>query len=119
MPLRVPGGDADVYFINRVRRALRDQPVWFQDPFTTDGVKGSVTVAGSSPFRLKRAPVVSGSVTMTVAAGARVAVYDVAPTGTQVAIVTDTGEFYFVAPPAGAQSILSSYQATRYSDTQI
>jgi len=55
----------------------------------------------------------------TVAAGARVAVYDVAPTGTQVAIVTDTGEFYFVAPPAGAQSILSSYQATRYSDTQI
>src|SRR3989442_1509507 len=107
MPLRVPGGDTDAYFINRVRRALRDQAVWFQDPFTTDGVKGAVATAGSSPFRLKRAPVVSGSVTMTLAAAALTVKYDVAPTGAQVAVVTDTGEFYFATPPAGAQSILA------------
>jgi hypothetical protein len=119
MPYRVPGGDPDVYFINRVRKALRDQPVWFQEPFTTDGVKGSVTVAGSSPFRLKRAPVIGAGVVVTLNAVGQTVVYDTTPIAGQVNIVTDTGEFYFSTVPATSQSILVTYQACRYGDTQI
>lgn len=118
MPFRVPSGDPDKYFIDRVRRNLRDQPVWFQEPFTTDGTKGSVTTAGSSPFRLKRAPVIGAGVVATLNGAGQPVTYDGTPIA-GVAVVTDTGEFYFATPPAGGQPILITYQAVRYGDQQI
>src|ERR1700737_1752227 len=111
-------GYADSYFIDRVRRSLREQAVWFEEPFTTDGVKGSITVAGSQPFRLKRAPVVLNTAVLTLGGEAQAIVYNQLP-GAGVNIQTDTGEFYWAAVPATAQSILVTYQAFRYSDQQV
>ena len=62
----VAGEMQDDRIDNGVRRSLREQAVWFEEPFTTDGVKGAV-VAGSVPFRLKRAPLVLNSVAITLA----------------------------------------------------
>jgi hypothetical protein len=46
-------------------------------------------------------------------------VYNTTPSGAQVNVNTDTGEFNFVNAPAGGQAILVTYQAFRYSDAQI
>lgn len=119
MPFSVPNGQMDSLFISRVRRNLRDQAVWFQESFPTDGVKGSVTVAGSTPYRLKRAPVVAAGAVVTLAGAGQTVVYDQAPTGAQVSITTDTGEVYWVNVPASGQTINISYQSFRYSDLQI
>ena len=117
MPTQVPSGQEDSYFIGRVRRDLRDQPVWFSESFPTDGVQGSVTVAGSKPWRLKRAPISNPIITLDGAAQA--VVLDVTPIGTQVAFNTEQGEFYTVAPTATGHTLAVTYQASRYSDTQI
>ena len=92
MPLRIPGGDPDAYFIARVRRNLRDQAVWFQEAFTTDGAKGAISVAGSIPYRLKRSPVISSGAVCTLAGANQPVAYDGVPATPGVAIVTDTGE---------------------------
>jgi hypothetical protein len=124
VPIVIPGGSSpatgqpDAFFINRVRRALREQAVWFSEPFTTDGTKGAI-VAGSSPFRLKRAPVVLNTVAIKLAGVSQTVLYDQPPVGSSVAFISDTGEFYWTAPPATSQSILVTYQAWRYSDQQI
>lgn len=113
-------GLSDAYFISRVRRSIREQAVWFEEPFTTDGIKGSVTVAGSQPFRLKRAPVVAAGAVLSLAATNQTVIYNGIPgPGSFVNIVTDTGEFYWATPPLTGQSILVTYQAFRYSDQQI
>lgn len=113
-------GNSDAFFINRVRRALREQAVWFEEPFTTDGVKGSVTIAGSQPLRLKRAPVVGAGLVLSLAGVVQTVLYNGVPVGpTMVNINTDTGEFYWANPPAAGLSVLVTYQAFRYSDQQI
>jgi hypothetical protein len=113
-------GNTDSYFINEVRRILRDQSVWYGESQPTDATTGSAT-GGSKPFRLQRAPVTVGSVQgLTAPGGPWTVNYNLStlPTGTNVNIVTDTGEVIFPSAPA-VGTLALSYQATRFSDTQI
>lgn len=113
--------NTNAYFIAEVRRILRDQPVYYGESQPTDGTTGAIT-AGSKPFRLQRAPIITAGVILTAPGGApgwTVDYNDVgAPAVNHVNIVTDTGEVIFnVAPPTGTMAV--SYQAVRYSDQQI
>jgi hypothetical protein len=58
-------GNANSFFIAEVRRILRDQAAWFTDSIPTDGTNGVVNVAGSKPFRLQRAPIVTAGAVVT------------------------------------------------------
>ena len=118
MPTPNPNGNPDSFFINWVRRKLRDQPAWIPETIPTTGTDGVANVAGAKPYRTQRAPVVASGVVLTAPGGGYAVVYDVAPAGGQVEIVSDTGEIIFnAAPPVGNLNI--TYQATRFSDTQI
>jgi hypothetical protein len=109
----------DSFFIAEVRRILRDQPVWYGESQPTDNTTGALT-AGSKPFRLQRAPVITTGVVLTAPGGPWTVDYNdvgVIPAG-HVNIISDTGEVVFPSAPAtGTMAV--TYQAVRYSDTQI
>jgi len=113
-------GQPDSFFIAEVRRILRDQPIWYGESLPTDGTSGALA-AGSKPFRLQRAPVISTGVTLTAPGGAWIVDYNdspATPAAGHVNIVTDTGEVIFPSAPA-VGTLAVTYQATRFSDTQI
>ncbi len=60
----IANGLTNPYFINEVRRILRDQAAWFTDSIPTDGTNGIVSSAGAKPFRLQRAPIVTSGATI-------------------------------------------------------
>src|SRR6266566_5441682 len=120
-------GRADALFIADVRRILRDQPVVFSESQPTDGTTGSLTAAGSKPFRLQRAPVWTGTnriFVLTAPGGAYTVDFDdptfipaVGPPA-HVNIITDTGEVIFPAPPATG-TLAVTYQSVRFSEAQV
>jgi hypothetical protein len=59
---------ADPLFVADVRRILRDQPVIFGESQPTDATTGALT-AGSKPFRLQRAPVLTVRTALTAPGG--------------------------------------------------
>ena len=118
MATPAPNGNPDAFFINEVRRILRDQPAWFTDSLPTDGTNGVVNVAGSKPLRLQRAPVVRSGAVITAPGGTYTVVYDVAPIAGQVEIISDTGEIVFNTAPASG-TLSATYQTFRYADQQI
>jgi hypothetical protein len=129
MSTPAPNGKPDSYFIDRVRRAIKDVPVTFKDPFTGDGLTGGQT-AGAVPWRTQRQPVIdptkevllSASLTkVTVAAVVQAITFDasvVTPAAT-VNIISETGEMYFGSVPTAGQAILATYQAARFSTQTI
>lgn len=110
-------GQPDSWFIARVRKILRDTPVWVAENIPTDGSKGALT-AGSGPFRLQRSPVVGSGVVINAPGPITQVVYDTAADATHASVTTDTGEVIFNAAPA-AGTLAITYQAVRYGDQQI
>src|ERR1700730_13839581 len=129
MPVIIPqgnlsqNGNLDNYFVNKVRRILRDQPVVFGESQPTDATTGALT-AGSKPFRLQRAPVWIGLnyvLVLTAPGGPWTIDLDdsppTPPTG-HVNINSDTGEIIFPTPPA-VGTLAVTYQSVRFSEAQI
>lgn len=109
-------GHSDEYFINLVRRTVRDQPAAISENFAADGTLGTL-LPGSKPFRLMKPPIIRGSVNIE-ALGNPVVVYDTDPAAGQVAVNTDTGEMIFLTAPAQG-NIKCVYRTSKYSDAEI
>lgn len=126
MPIVAPSGSnasnglPDAYFVQRVRRILRDLGVWQPDKFPTDGTTGALT-AGSKPFKLTQPPIQPGTVILSAPGGPYVVDYDdpsdVPPAG-HVNIISDTGEVVFNTAPAQG-TLAVTYKHTRFSDLQV
>jgi hypothetical protein len=65
VPTPNPNGNPDSFFINWIRRKLRDQPAGFAQTIPTTGTDGVMTVAGAKPYRTQRAPIIVGSAVLT------------------------------------------------------
>jgi hypothetical protein len=97
-------GNPDSFFITKVRRLIRDQPVLFPDAPKTDGAAGApFGVAGSKSFRLQRAPVVKAFTPLLTSP---------APAPQGVATLPGTGPTYFVVFDPGFPGAAPAYTAS-------
>lgn len=129
MPIVVPGtgagttGNPDAYFVQKVRRAIRDLPAVQSEKYPTDGTTGG-PVAGAKPFRLEHQPITANSVVLTAPGGAPGWTVDyndsvLPPPLNRVNVNTDTGELSFSSAPPAAGTLAVTYQSTRFTDDQI
>jgi hypothetical protein len=97
VPTPNPNGNPDSFFINWIRRKLRDQPAGFAQTIPTTGTDGVLIVAGAKPYRTQRAPILIGSVVLSAPSPANAgitgygAVYSTVGVAPPAPVVADGG----------------------------
>jgi hypothetical protein len=114
-------------WIAKVRDSLQDYPRWLLEGFTGDGVNG-VNTASGAPFGVQF-PKINGSsaasdntplvLDTTAAQSYAVVDFPTVPTGFQVQVNYDTGEFVFPTPPVNGHTFQISYQTCKWRDQSI
>jgi hypothetical protein len=117
-------GLADLSWISDVRDALRDYPQFTLFTWTADGTNG-VVGAGAAPVRVPPAIYADGTnagvvnVFDSTGSTTYTPIYSGTPTGTQVLVNQNTGEFTFATAPTNNHVIQFNYQAVKWTDVSI